>query len=455
MLPRNLKYQNKVEASSARAYTSNISPQNGTGPYYLGNTVIINIPTGRNTVLVGSESYLKFNLFTSSGAAVTRYIRMDGAGSSGIIQRMRVYHGSTLLEDTDNYHVLMAKLYSLQASADLQQGKLSILAGLAAYGNANVTTGEVYNFSVGQRLNVFGASLAASTAVDTGYCCIPLLSAVVGTLSSQYTPLFAMTGSAIRVELQLVDNILKAICSDTALSTSSTAHYITDVEFIASFIELSDSAIQTITESQMGQPLQYVVPQYRNYIDTKALANSITSVTCNVPAKYSSLKSLFCVMRNKADGEIKFFSQGSTDFTIADYRLRIGSEMYPNKAPASHAEFFAELLKAMGSVSDIDLAPACSFQTYTNDDISVANDETEIKVGAETKCANFMLGFDCETYSGADKSQIFSGMNTINSDVYWQLTFKANATAPNVRFDFYAMFDAVLICENGNMSVKW
>jgi hypothetical protein len=41
MLPKNLKYQNKVESASANAYTSNIAPQNGTGPYSAGQTIII------------------------------------------------------------------------------------------------------------------------------------------------------------------------------------------------------------------------------------------------------------------------------------------------------------------------------------------------------------------------------------------------------------------------------
>ena len=56
MLPKNLKYQNKVESASARAYTSAIQPQNGTGIYTAGNTITINIPTSPNTVLVPNES---------------------------------------------------------------------------------------------------------------------------------------------------------------------------------------------------------------------------------------------------------------------------------------------------------------------------------------------------------------------------------------------------------------
>ena len=48
MLPRNLKFQNKIESCSANAFTSNLAPQNGTGPYSDGQTIILNIPTRNN-----------------------------------------------------------------------------------------------------------------------------------------------------------------------------------------------------------------------------------------------------------------------------------------------------------------------------------------------------------------------------------------------------------------------
>ena len=58
MLPKNLKYQNKVESASANAYTANVAPQNGTGPYGLGQTIIINIPTRQNLCLIGGLNLL-------------------------------------------------------------------------------------------------------------------------------------------------------------------------------------------------------------------------------------------------------------------------------------------------------------------------------------------------------------------------------------------------------------
>jgi hypothetical protein len=463
MLPKNLKYQNKVEPATARQYTSVIAPQNGLGPYVMGSTVILNIPTGRNLVMVGSESYLRYRLNTKIGANTVKYIRLDGAGAHGVIQRLRSFHGGKIIEDLDNYHVLACKLLALQQSSDSSRNKLNITAGLTNAMCCNGTTGECYDNAVGDRLApAFHATteLAANATIKLGGTveapnyCIPLIS-LFGSLSNQYIPLFAMTAGPIRIELQLISDMLKMLNSEYVLSTTASDHYIDNVEFVAQYIELSDSAIDTIIQSLQGQPLQFVAPQYRNYIDTKALANATTQVTCAVPAKFSSLKSLFCVMRDKADGAVTFFSQSSPHFNVSEYRVRIGGDLLPAKAPATMPDFFMELVKAIGSISDANHEPTISNFRYSTDSISVASGETTQLVDNTVKCNQFMLGFDCEIYANADRDSIFSGMNTVNKDIYWQITHTANASAPTVRYDFYAMYDAVYVCENGNMDVKY
>ena len=127
MLPRNLKYQNKVESASANAYTSNIAPQNGQS-YTDGQTIIINIPTRQNLCLIGSESTLKFAISVKPGADA-QFVRMDRCGASGIIQRLRLYSGSNLLEDVDSYGLLMANLISLQKSSASTKCKFNISNG--------------------------------------------------------------------------------------------------------------------------------------------------------------------------------------------------------------------------------------------------------------------------------------------------------------------------------------
>jgi hypothetical protein len=90
MLPKNLKYGSKVESAPAKSYRSNIAPQNGTGTYGLGDTIIVNVPTRANLCLVPTESYLKFNLvITNSSTAGNVDAQMGfSGGAHGLIQRI-------------------------------------------------------------------------------------------------------------------------------------------------------------------------------------------------------------------------------------------------------------------------------------------------------------------------------------------------------------------------------
>ena len=452
MLPKNLHYQNKVESASARAYTSAIPPQNGTGNYTNGNTILINIPTSPNTVLVPSECYLKFDIGgVTCGANASSYLRLDKAGAHGVIQRLRVVHGSQELENLDNYNALVGELMALQQSSDSIGGKLNILNGLNFSQLHNAVTKETFPALVGERLCPYGANAAAAFGANAVMAnrtyCINLMS-MVGSLSPQYIPLFKMTSAPVTIQLQLVSSALKFLTSEIAL-TANNPFTISNVEFIGSFIELSDESISTIEASLAGAPLQYVIQSYANFTTTATLANANTSVSHPVPAKYASLRSLFCIMRDRADGALTFFSQSSTHYNIIDWKLRIGSQLVPYKAPSSMSEHFSELLKAIGSLSDVNHEPTINWNTYATNSISVADGETAVLMNQLTKSDCFALGFDLETYAAADKDRIFSGMNTLNSDIFWNINFGANASTPNVKFDYYALFDNVLIFENG------
>ena len=128
MLPKTLKYGSKVESAMARSSRVNIAPQNGTGNYVLGDTIILNIPTRNNLVLAPTESYFKFTCAVTSRAANNAF-RWDSCGSHSLIQRVRLFHGSNLIQDIDNYGLLAKMLFDLQQPTDATFGKQSLLAG--------------------------------------------------------------------------------------------------------------------------------------------------------------------------------------------------------------------------------------------------------------------------------------------------------------------------------------
>jgi hypothetical protein len=455
MLPKTLQYMNKVESSVARQYVSSCPPENGTSGYGPNSKCRINIPTTPNTVLVASESFLKFDIggVTVGGVNASPWIRLDKCGAHGCIQRVRVVHGSTEIQDLDNYGAIVGEMMALQQTSDGFSGKQNILCGTAPGSFVNGTSTEVLMTTVGERLNQTYATNAINTTVPNRTYALNLMSYVGSLCGNKYIPLFDMVSSPLSLEITFVSSLLKFL--NVAVALANNNFTISNVEFIGTFIELSDEAIQSIRNSQGGQPLQYVIQNYSNITYSTTLYNgSATSINIPVSARYASLKSLFCIPRRYADGLETYFPYSSTHFNINQWRVRIGSLLLPSKAPNSIAEHYAELLKAIGSLSDLNHEPSINWYNY-NSITPPANVETATAASATTRSMCFALGFDLETYAGAEKDRIYSGMDTRNSDIFWNIDFNATGIGADVvvRFDVYALYDQVLVFENGSVRV--
>ena len=492
MLPKQLKYGSKVESAAAKSSRVNIAPNNGTGPYNLGDTLIINLPTRSNLVLVPNESYLKFTLQPIKADGAATALRWDSCGAHGLFQRIRIFHGSNLLQDIDNYNLLAKLLFDVQVPTDAAYGKLNILAGTrsdlvltlptntapATAGNTNVNIDAAINLAFttinaakisAQQVNSGALILksdgaftladtnttAASTGINANVSCLNL-NGLLGTLSSQYFPLFACTSAPLRMEITLVDDIKK--CMNVVTASSFQGGAITNVEYIGNFIELGDSAMSVVANSLQGAPLQYVVSDYRNYQFTSALtASAITQVSMAIPAKFSSLKSIFVSFRDKGgSGTLTFFPFSSVTNGLSDYQFRIGSSIFPPKAPNTLPEMFSELIKSIGSMSDLNYQPSIDRSSYVLA-ASVANSVAlETNGASNTSSGSFYVGIDLENYINADKSQIFAGWNSNTDDIFFIGNFNnAIASIVNVRLDAFAMFDSCLVFENGTCYVRY
>jgi len=453
MLPKNLKYGSKVESALARSSRVNIQPQNGTSTYQMGDTITINIPTRNNLCLVPTESYLKFNAAFTNGTTVNQAYRWDSCGASGLIQRIRVFHGSNLIQDIDNYGMLVKMLYDLQAPSDATYGKLTVTSGTRSDLVLNAATFAVNQINCGERL---GGPVQALTGngglVANETYCLNLVS-IVGSLCSQnYLPLFALQSAPLRVEIQLVDTVNKAVASLVAGGSFN----LTNVEYVANFIELGDPAMSLIQESLQGQPLQFVFPDFRNYQYGSGTVSSLSStqLAIPVPAKYSSLKSLFLTCRDKLTGASTFFPYSSVKLKLTDYQFRIGATVMPPKSPNTVPEMFCEVLKAIGSIADYNHQPSIDKASYSIDQSAVMNDS------ATAVCLNssgsFYLGLDLENYASSNKDSIFAGINSNTDDTFIVLNYPATGLGDiTPRYDIYANFDSVFVAENGTAYVKF
>ena len=182
-----------------------------------------------------------------------------------------------------------------------------------------------------------------------------------------------------------------------------------------------------------------------------------------IPAKFSSLKSIFITVRDKGTGALTFYPYSSVTCRNIDYQFRIGPMILPPKPPSSgdglntnsYAEHFAELLKAISSISDINHQPSIEKFTYTMPNSTVNTYALEATSATNINSGSFFIGIDLENYSNADKSSCFAGINTNTDDIFAMMVFAGQATATNTRFDAYACYDCVFCCENGVAYTKF
>ncbi len=350
-------------------------------------------------------------------------------------------------------------LFDAQMPADALLGKFSLLSGTrndmiainTGSGTTFASTNSVLSIKGGRRIgsslgSAFG--IAANQTVQETYC-INLIS-LVGTLCAEkYLPLFACTSAPLRVELQLVQNVTNAICSDIPLTLT-----LDNVEYVAEMIEISDSAVSIINQSLNGQPLQFTVPDYKNYQSTFNLPAGNSSVSIPIPAKFSSLKS---ILINQSDsskyGSQGFFPLSSNVLNLSSYFFRIGPMVLPSKSPESIAEFYSESVKAVANMASLTHQPSIDYDSYSQN-LAVANNDTALVNGSISSGA-FMVGIDTENYPSSDKTSLFSGINTCTDDIYFNAQYSNLSASTNIRYTSFACFDTVLIFENGTCYVKF
>jgi hypothetical protein len=330
-LPSKLLFNNKLNSSYARNFNSTIQAQN-TFNYGLGQTAIFNIPCMKNQVLSGADTLLsvRLRIRNASGAANTAFLNKGGIASA--IQRLRIFSGSQLLCDIDNYGNLISLLTPWQSSSEHVVGKLQALQGCGSERGLQLMNALANN---------------NDRSVDF---CFPFLSIL--SLTNNYVPLWAMGGNgSLRVELQFVSTYTAFINTTEVITNQAdgASTIFSDCKLIANFVELSDTAMSIIENSLEGKPIQWVCQSFANYAFNATLRTATTQISMPVPAKYNSLKALYITMRGNPDGADERYSDDCSTFSLSQYTTRIGSRVIPSEPPTTIPQFVAEVERALGS----------------------------------------------------------------------------------------------------------
>ena len=245
---------------------------------------------------------------------------------SGFIRQMSIRLGSSVLETISDYNVLQTMLWDSQGSRDVQFHSGNLLEGMH---DTQDRTGLAINSS-------------------EQFFAIPLISGVLGTLTSKMLPL-GMMNNILVIELTFADNETAAAITDT------NTWVVSDVEYEAVIVQLGaevDAEIRRLNSSGVRIGSQTFM-SHANVVPANSTATNLL-----ISSNASSDKTLFTTFRKQLDVRKKesksltwrvnpFGDTGSWNYSVPGLRI-------PAKPVITNVEAYAELQKALHAFSSID-----------------------------------------------------------------------------------------------------
>ena len=240
-LPKELNLgSNKPLASSARPNILRFRSDNGS--YQAGDTIRIEIPTNRQgQYLFPCDSFLEFKLSvnttsapgTVGAAGIAQPFYLDQSIYS-LFNRIRIIHGSTVLEDTLYANRLWTAIYDLQVNEverrgdAITKGVLDTSAAAAIGSFNNGLFGRLAYTTEAPAAN--GAAVTTETSMDYFNFVIP--SALFGSLASKALPLSLLGASSLYIEFELAAKDTVFIKQTLAAANVATLNHILFQKFI-------------------------------------------------------------------------------------------------------------------------------------------------------------------------------------------------------------------------------
>ena len=352
--------------------------------------------------------------------------------------------------------------------------------------------------------------------------CLPLLS-MFGTLSCRMYPIHALSSPLMlhiywdslanvqclrwtpghtNISNTVPDGTSPGLAAGAGVEGSSTymnwGYQMTDIEYHANIVTLSGEA-QAVIDQMTGGVYQISTSSYRHYSNTIPAGSTQNEIL--VPARFSSLKSLFHCLRPQSNlnSAVNFSISERIKNYFTRAQLRIGSALYPSQpiemtnnyyqpvpgAPGTTAAFtsgptgsapqaYSLLINALGSsINTLNIPCNMNGEVYANNtgSLPISSDGSYYIQSHCGSTAGFVLGFDVESFGPSDtcSGPLSAGLNTLGISIYLQLSVDAinlgSSTITAVPFDSamvvacqvdsFAHFDLVATVAGGSMSVRF
>ena len=458
--PTELNYSvNKPIAASGKPLIARFRSDNSN--YSNGDVIRIEIPTGRRGQhLFPKSSFIEGNVTvtTLSSGTAGEFVYIDQSVFS-LFNRMRIIHGSTVIEDYLYCNKVWTSILDLQYS-ETERRALSITHLLAS--DTTPTPGYnsgCFGYRMGACYNATSTATPATTAaVDF---CFPIPSGVLGSLSQKALPLGACGAASIYLELELASPTTAFILEDvtsTASGATITGYTVSQVYYNAKITNLPADVDAALLQSTGGI---INLPAVSYKIEYKNIGSGVTTFTDKFSFQFSSLKN-FCFFIQNASIAAGVFNKRSVSSrpkgNINDYFISINGEAFPSQTISTNSRMYAELLRAYDCLTDTSAGGIINFQNYTQGtDISGSAVFSSAAVGtygnsAGTKQERFLAGIDLDRFNHQNTT-LMSGTSSIGQLVSLIVNFSASTNAAAALYAF-VMYDVMYNVENGMITMK-
>lgn len=433
----------KVKSASVASRPQILRWRADNSTYNPTEIIRIEIPTSSNNIhLFGKDSFIegKFNVPLLAGNAAAGEI--DGNCYS-LFSRMRISHGSNVVEDVQNCGRLWHVLNDIQKVNDAR-GEDSITK--LGYFNPAANGSAVGNIQ--SHLKGAVISVAAGQAAQTFSFSFTLPSAIFGSLCEKSIPLSECTASSFYIELEL-NSLGNMVVNNDAIVSAYGACTVSDIYYNAKCAVLPPDVHGLLMSSTGGK---IVIPAVSFKSEAKSLAAAATSFNDKFAYQVSSANAFLWWMTTAgANGSQVHRSMTSRNSKgLTEWQLNINGEMYPSDLIRGKPRNLNELLRAFDMLSSNLGSGVLDYNTYSSADVDAGTLVLDINT-ANIPHKRFVAGIDLNRFNQSHET-LLSGTNTVGQSINLVANFAAVGDAQTVYSAL--MFDVLFTIQDGLMTAN-
>ena len=482
-LPGSVDYTSILPmAVESRVRRRGFVPSNGAS-FVSSQNNIIEIPVSASAFLDTRHSFVRMNFLNTTGQT----FGVDFGGGHGLISRLRILQGGTVLSDCREYGRLMSSIIlpcqSSESSLSTRSIKDGQRYGNSAAGGAPAGVLDPADFAVAAvaaNAEVTGAIVNTPTNANDSTCAaaagsnytfsIPLMNGLLGTTQDKLVPLFLLNAAPIVIEITLAPAL------DVGVYGGVPAGYtINNVRYMASLVETGPAVEEQIRMVQAESNGRLVLNGV-DYTHTPGniAANTVGRVSIAIPVRKKSIKSVLFVGAGTVYGggagaqNNRYNLSSSGNMALSEYQLSFGSRRIPevpigfqafgNGVFDFKAQYFEELAKCFGETKSAHGLGVMSRINNSNSSGVTGAFAIPSAGGAASVSYTFCpYGIDCEAFQpdGKGGGALESGIDTASSSTPLALDLDIGlAIAANLKVDIFVVHDSIYFIDQvGNLRV--